>query len=78
MFLAVYLASFIAVLMPMEKRRSVAILARTSLPIASSLYACSNTATYPSEQGLTLVPISAQLELTLPLAAQLKYTLSPI
>jgi hypothetical protein len=28
-------------------------------------------------QGLTLVPISAQLELTLPLSAQLKPTLSP-
>ena len=29
-------------------------------------------------QGLTLVPISAQLELTLPLSAQLKLSLSPI
>jgi len=29
-------------------------------------------------QGLTLVPISAQLELTLPLSAQLKLDLSPI
>jgi hypothetical protein len=29
-------------------------------------------------QGLTLVPISAQLELTLPHSAQLKLTLSPI
>ena len=29
-------------------------------------------------QGLTLVSISAQLELTLPLSAQLKLTLSPI
>jgi len=29
-------------------------------------------------QGLALVPISAQLELTLPLFAQLKPTLSPI
>jgi len=29
------------------------------------------------EAGLTLVPISAQLELTLPLAAQLKIALSP-
>jgi hypothetical protein len=28
--------------------------------------------------GLTLVPISAHLELTLPLSAQLKLTLSPI
>jgi hypothetical protein len=30
-----------------------------------------------STQGLTLVPISAQLELTSPLSAQLKLTLSP-
>ena len=30
------------------------------------------------QQGLTLVPISAQLELTFPLSAQLKLTLSPI
>ena len=29
-------------------------------------------------QGLTLVPVSAQLELTLPLSAQLKLSLSPI
>ena len=29
-------------------------------------------------QGFTLVPISAQLELTLPLCAQLKLTLSPV
>jgi len=29
-------------------------------------------------QGLTLVPISAELELTLPLSAQLKLSLSPI
>ena len=29
-------------------------------------------------QGLTLVPISAQLELTLPLFAQLKLTVSPV
>ena len=32
----------------------------------------------PYGQGLTLVPVSAQLELTLPLAARLKLTLSPI
>jgi hypothetical protein len=31
-----------------------------------------------SRQGLTIVPTSAQLELTLPLCAQLKLTLSPI
>jgi hypothetical protein len=31
-----------------------------------------------ARQGLTLVPISAQLELTLPLTARLKLTLSPI
>jgi len=30
------------------------------------------------EQGLTLVPISAQLEITLPLSAQLKLIVSPI
>jgi len=30
------------------------------------------------EQGLTLVPISAQLELTLPVSAQRKLTVSPI
>jgi hypothetical protein len=29
------------------------------------------------QQGLTLVPISAQIELTLPLSAQPKLTLSP-
>ena len=31
-----------------------------------------------TRQGLTLVPISTQLELTFPLSAQLKRTLSPI
>ena len=31
-----------------------------------------------SEQGLTLVPVSTQLELTLPLSAQLKLILSSI
>jgi hypothetical protein len=30
------------------------------------------------EQGLTLIPISAQLKLTLPISTQLKLTLSPI
>jgi len=32
----------------------------------------------PVLQGLTLVPISAQLELTLPLSAQIKLALSPV
>jgi len=32
---------------------------------------------WPCTQGLTLVPISAQLELALPLSAQLKLTLAP-
>jgi len=31
-----------------------------------------------STQGLTLVPISAQFELTLPLSARLERTLSPL
>ena len=31
-----------------------------------------------AKQGLTLVPISAQLELTLPLSAHLRLTVSPI
>ena len=30
------------------------------------------------QQGLTLVPISAQLELILPLSAQIQLTLSPV
>jgi len=37
----------------------------------------SNFHSTPSKQGLTLVSISAQLEQTLPIAAQLKLTLSP-
>jgi hypothetical protein len=33
---------------------------------------------HTADQGLTLVPTSAQLELALPISAQLKLTLSPI
>ena len=32
----------------------------------------------PANQGLTLVPISAQLQLALPLSAQLKQTVCPM
>jgi len=37
-----------------------------------------NSVMTPCGQGLTLVPVSAQLELTLPLSANLKLTLTPI
>ena len=37
-----------------------------------------NLTALPCNQRLTLVPISAQLELTLPLSAQRKLTVSPI
>jgi hypothetical protein len=47
-------------------------------PLISVPSAPGNHNPITSNQGLTLVPISAQLELTLPLSAQRKLTSSPI
>jgi len=56
-------------------------LARTSLALfCSRVRPCTATSCAPaaSTQGLTLVHFSAQLEVSLPVPAQLKLTVSPI